>query len=138
MYKKSIVSTVLFGFLFFFFIIYFIVVGQESFMTKRIHNIITSSLILIVFSSYYVFLKMSSKKEQIVDERDLLIQKQATSIGMTITAMLIFITAITLFVLNEDRGVIDVSWMWLFAFGNFVFTYFITSLSILLIYKNNE
>ena len=95
-------------------------------------------MIFIIMVSYYVMLLITGKQDRIIDERDILIQKQATSIGMTLTAMVILITAITLFVTNEDRGVVDVSWMWLFGFGTFAFTYFITSLMIVIIYKSDE
>lgn len=138
MFKRSIFTTVLFGFLFFFFIIFFTIVGQKDFMTERIHNLINSLMIFIVMISYYIMLKVTGKQDRIIDERDFFIQKQATSIGMTITAMLILITAISLFVINEESGVVYVSWMWLFAFGTFAFTYFITSLLIVIIYKKND
>jgi membrane-bound ClpP family serine protease len=59
-------------------------------------------------------------------------------IGLMLTSMFVFIFSIALYVINKDRGVIEVSWVWLIAYMTFAFAYFMTGLITVYLYKVDE
>ena len=59
-------------------------------------------MILIVMLGFGLMMIFTNKKSNIVDERDILNQKKATSVGMMLTGILVFLITIFLFIQNED------------------------------------
>ena len=83
-------------------------------------------------------LLLTNKKSNIVDERDMLNQKKATSVGMMFTGILVFLITIFLYIQNEDIGTVNVSWMWVIAYGTFSFSYFVTSTTMIVLYNKEN
>ncbi len=137
-YKRSLITTCLFGTLFFYLLVHFAIVGPLKFQSTRIHMVISAAVILAAMLGFIIMLLMTRKKEKVFDERDQLIQKQASMIGLMLTSMFVFVFCIALFVNYRDRGVIEVSWVWLIAYLTFAFAYFITSLLTVYLYKVDE
>lgn len=137
-YKRSLITCILFGLLFFYLIIHFVIVGPLAFQTVRLHKIISVLVILMTMIGFAIMLLLTNKKEKVFDERDQLIQRQASMTGLMLTSMFVFIFSIVLFIINEDRGVLEVSWVWLIAYLTFSFAYFITSLITVYLYKVDE
>ena len=137
-YKRSLITTILYGILFFYLIIHFAIIGPLEFQSTRIHMFISAAVILAVMIGFAITLLMTQKKDKVFDERDQLIQKQASMIGLMLTSMFVFIFSLALFVINRDRGVVEVSWFWLVAYMTFAFTYFMTSLITVYLYKVDE
>jgi len=137
-YKRSLITTILFGILFFYLIIHFAIIGPLEFQSTRLHMVISAAAILVVMVGFVIMLLLTHKKNRVFDERDQLIQKQASMVGLMLTSMFVFIFSIALFVINRDRGVIEVSWFWLIAYMTFAFAYFITSLITVYLYKVDE
>lgn len=137
-YKRSLVTCVLFGILFFYLIVHFALIGPLAFQEDRIHMVISASIILVTMSGFAIMLLLTQKKEKVFDERDQLIQKQASMVGLMLTSMFVFIFSIAVFVINRDRGIIEVSWFWLIAYLTFAFAYFITSLLTVYLYIVDE
>ena len=137
-YKRSLVTCVLFGILFFYLIVHFAIIGPLAFQEDRIHMVISASIILVTMSGFAIMLLLTQKKEKVFDERDQLIQKQASMVGLMLTSMFVFIFSIAVFVINRDRGIIEVSWFWLIAYLTFAFAYFITSLITIYLYIVDE
>ena len=137
-YKRSLITLILFGILFFYLIVHFAIIGPLEFQSTRIHMVISAAVILATMIGFVIMLVLTQKKDKIFDERDQFIQKQASTIGLMLTSMFVFIVAIALFVINRDRGVIEVSWFWLIAYLTFSFAYFITSLLTVYLYKVDE
>ena len=100
--------------------------------------VISAMVILAAMLSFAIMLLMTQRKDRVFDERDQLIQKQSSMIGLLLTSMFVFIFSIALFVINRGRGTIEVSWMWLIAYLTFSFAYFITSLISVYLYKVDE
>ena len=137
-YKRSIITTILFGILFFYLLFHFVIVGPLVFQSERIHMVISASVILAVMIGFFIMLLLTQKKDKIFDERDQLIQRQASMTGLMLTSMFVFIFSIALYVINKDRGVIEVSWVWLIAYMTFAFAYFMTGLITVYLYKVDE
>ena len=137
-YKRSLITTILFGILFFYLIIHFALIGPLEFQTTRLHMVISGVVILVVMVGFVIMLLLTHKKDRVFDERDQLIQKQASMVGLMLTSMFVFVFSIALFVINKDRGLIEVSWVWLIAYMTFAFAYFITGLITVYLYKVDE
>ena len=137
-YKRSVVTCILFGILFFYLVTHFAVIGPIDFLIDKIHMVISAIVILLTMVGFGIMLLLTQKKENIFDERDQLIQKQSSMIGLMLTSMFVFIFSIVLFVANRGRGVIEVSWVWLIAYLTFSFAYFITSLISVYLYQRDE
>ncbi|MCK5387853.1 MAG: DUF2178 domain-containing protein [Candidatus Izimaplasma sp.] len=137
-YKRSLITCIIFGILFFYLVIHFAIVGPLGFQTDRIHRVVSAAAILVAMVGFAIMLLLTNKKEKVFDERDQLIQKQASTIGLMLTSMFVFIFSIILFVNYQDRGVLEVSWVWLIAYLTFSFAYFITSLITVYLYKVDE
>jgi len=137
-YKRSIATCFIFGSLFFFLILYFMIIGPVEFQNGSVHVAISSVVIFIAMTGFVIMRLLTNRKELLFDERDQLIQKQASMIGLSITAMFVFVFSIALFSAYRNLGVIEVSWLWLIAYSTFAFTYFITSLITVYLYKTNE
>ena len=127
-YKRSIITCVIFGILFIYLITVFGIIGPDKFLDSKIHMVITSVVIAIAMISFVLVILFTNKKSNIVDERDDYIQKKASSIGLLISLMYVFLLSIILFVINRNSGVIHVSWLWFIAYSTFAFGYFFTSL----------
>ena len=137
-YKRSLITCALFGVLFFYLIFHFGLVGPKEFQDNSIHMFISAAAILATMIGFFIMLLLTQKKDKLFDERDQLIQKQASMIGLMLTSMFVFIFSIVLFVNYRDRGVLEVSWVWLIAYLTFAFAYFITSLLTVYLYKVDE
>ena len=137
-YKRSLITCVLFGILFFYLVIYFAIIGPIEFQSDRIHMLISAAVILAVMVGFAIMLLLTNKKERVFDERDRLIQKQASMVGLMLTSMFVFVFSIILFISYQDRGVLEVSWVWLIAYMTFSFAYFITGLLTIYFYKVDE
>ena len=137
-YKRSLVTMILFGALFFYIVFSFAIIGPTDYLTTRLNRVINSIVILIAMLGFGFTLLVTNKSSNIIDERDILIQKKATSIGMMLTAIGIFLLTIFLFVKNEDIGFVNVSWMWVIAYGTFSFSYFITSTAMIVLYNKED
>lgn len=127
-YKRSIATSIIFGILFCFLVTFFAVVGPEHYLDKLIYSIISSVAVLISMLSFALMLLLTNKKENIVDERDGVIQKKASSVGLIVSLMYVFLLSIVLFVAYRNEGVLNVSWMWFIAYSTFAFGYFFTSI----------
>lgn len=137
-YKRATYTMFLFGFLFFYLVIHFAIVGPADFQLDRINKLISAAVILVVMVLFAVMLIATNKKTHISDERDILFQKQASTIGLTVTGIFVFVLAITIFIINEDKRFVDVSWLWFIAYATFAFSYFSTSLILFILYKRDE
>ena len=137
-YKRSLVTMILFGILFFYIVLSFAIIGPDDYLSTRLNRVINSVVIAIVMLGFLYMILVTNKKSNIIDERDLVLQKKATSIGMMLTGILVFIITIFLYVQNEDLGTVNVSWMWVIAYGTFSFSYFITSASMIVLYNKDE
>ncbi len=137
-YKRSLVTCILFGILFFYLIGHFAIVGAVEFQAERIHMVISAIVILMTMVGFGIMLLMTQKKEKVFDERDQFIQKQASMTGLLLTSMFVFVFSIVLYISYEDRGVIEVAWVWLIAYLTFSFAYFITGLITVYLYKVDE
>lgn len=137
-YKRSLVTMILFGILFVYICLSFAIIGPEDYLSTRLNRIVNSVLIAVVIIGFGFMMLVTNKKSNVVDERDLILQKRATSIGMMLTGILVFLVAIFLYVKNESLGVVDVSWMWVIAYGTFSFSYFVTSTAMIVLYNLDE
>ena len=137
-YKRSLITCVLFGILFFYLITHYAIVGPLEFQSERIHMVISAIVILVVMVGFGVMMLLTHKKDKVFDERDQLIQKQASMTGLMLTSIFVFVFSIVLYINYEDRGVLEVSWVWLIAYMTFAFAYFITSLITVYLYKIDE
>jgi len=137
-YKRSLITCILFGILFFYLVIYFAIVGPVKFQSDRIHMVVSAFVILVTMVGFTIMLLLTNKKDKVFDERDGLIQKQASMIGLLLTSMFVFIFSIILFITHQDRGLLEVSWVWLIAYMTFSFAYFITGLITVYLYKVDE
>lgn len=127
-FKRSIATTIIFGILFVFLVVYFSVVGPNDFMVGKVHMVVSAIVITAALLSFALMLLFTNKKGNLVDERDNLIQKKASSTGMVVSMMYVFLLSIILLVVYRDAGVVNVSWMWFIAYSTFAFAYFFTSL----------
>lgn len=127
-YKRSIITSIIFGILFLYLVTIFVVIGPNQFVSNKTNMIITSIVIAVAMLSFAFAMLFTNKKGNIVDERDDYIQKKASSIGLMISLIYVFLLSIILFVINRNSGFIDVSWLWFIAYSTFAFGYFITSL----------
>ncbi len=137
-YKRSLITTIMFGVLFVFLCFYFGVIGPTHFLDSKLHMLITSSVIGLFMLSFAIMLLMTNKRENVVDERDLLIQRKSTSVGLMVTAIYVFLLCIVVFVQNRNIGTVPVSWMWFLAYSTFSFAYFISSFLIVYLYNIEE
>ncbi len=128
-YKRSIATSLIFGILFCFLVTFFAVVGPEHYLEGKIYLVISSALVLISCLAFVLMLLLTNKKENIVDERDSVIQKKASSVGLIVSLMYVFLLSIVLFITYRDEGVLNVSWTWFIAYSTFAFGYFCTSLT---------
>jgi hypothetical protein len=129
---------ILSGILFFYIVISFSIIGPEDFLSTRLNRVINSIIIFLAMIGFGVSMLLTNKSSNIVDERDTLIQKKATSTGMMLTCIFVFIITMYLFVQNEDLGTVNVSWMWVIAYGTFSFSYFVTSTVMILLYNRED
>ena len=137
-YKRSSITCIVFGILFFYLIIHFAVIGPLEFQSERIHMVIAAAVIIVAMASFAIMLLLTNKKDKVFDERDSLIQKQSSMIGLMLTGIFVFLFSIILFINYQDRGVLEVSWLWLIAYTTFSFSYFITSLISVYLYIRDE
>ena len=136
--KRSIGTTIIFGIMFFFLVLYFIFVGPENFLLEKIHSLINAVVIALSMVSFALLLLLTNKKSNIVDERDLQIQKKASSVGLLGSLMYVFLLSISLFVIYRNQAVAPTSWMWFIAYSTFAFGYFFTSLMHIFMYQYEE
>lgn len=127
-YKRSIATSIIFGILFAFLVIFYAIVGPEEFLARKFYNVVSAAVILAAMISFALMLLLTNKKSNIVDERDYLIQKKASSIGLMVSLIYVFLLSIILFITNRNEGTMNVSWAWFIAYSTFAFGYFITSL----------
>ncbi len=137
-YKRSLITMILFGILFFYIVISFAVIGPEDYLSTRLNRVINSIVIILAMIGFGLSMLLTNKSSNIVDERDTLIQKKATSTGMMLTGMFVFLVTIFLFVKNENTGTVYVSWMWVIAYGTFSFSYFVTSTVMIVLYNKED
>jgi hypothetical protein len=117
---------------------HFIIVGPNDFQTVRIHMLISIIIIFLGFVSFAVMLLLTKKKSNIFDERDELIQKKSSTVGLMLTGMFVFVFSMILYVYYSDKGSLEVAWVWLIAYSTFSFAYFITSLISVYLYVKDE
>jgi hypothetical protein len=129
---------ILFGILFFYIVISFLVIGPEDYLSTRLNRVTNSIIIFLVILGFGLTMLITNKASNIVDERDTLIQKKATSTGMMLTGIFVFLITMYLFVQNEDLGTVNVSWMWVIAYGTFSFSYFVTSAVMIVLYNRED
>jgi hypothetical protein len=133
--KRSIATCIIFGILFLYLILFFSIIGPEKFLVKKIYTVISAVVIMLSMLSFALMLLFTNKKENVVDERDYVIQRKASSTGLLVSLIYVFILSITLFVVYRDNGTINVSWMWFIAYSTFAFGYFFTSLFHIYLYN---
>ncbi len=137
-YKGSLITMMLFGILFFYIVISFAIIGPDDYLSTRLNRVVNSLVILIVMLGFGYMILVTNKKSNIIDERDILLQKKATSVGLMLTGIIVFLITIFLFIENEDIGYVNVSWMWVIAYGTFSFSYFVTSTAMVVLYNRDE
>jgi len=137
-YKRATHTTILFGFLFFFIVGYFIIIGPSAYLNNKLHFAINALAIFLVMSSFIVMLLLTNKKERIFDERDLLIQRKANSVGLLLTSMYVFILSIVLFIVFRQDIFVHITWFWFIAYSTFAFAYFSCSFLIVYFYRIDE
>ena len=137
-YKRSIATTLIFGTLLIYLIVFFAIIGPEDFLSAKWYLAVTSAVVFIALMGFALMLLITNKKDNIVDERDNLIQKQASSSGLTLSLIYVFALSFALFMFYRDEGTINVSWAWFIAYSTFAFGYFSTSMAhVYLFYKGN-
>ena len=127
-YKRSIMTCIIFGILFLYLVIIFSVIGPENFTNGKTYLIVSSIVILITMIAFALMLLFTNKRSNIVDERDDYIQKKASSIGLLVSLIYVFLLSIVLFVVYRNHAGVNVSWLWFIAYSTFAFGYFFTSL----------
>lgn len=127
-YKRSIITCIIFGLLFLYLVLLFSIVGPSDFLNNKVYTVISSIIIALSMIAFGLSILFTNKKSNIVDERDDYIQKRASTVGLLVSLMYVFLLSIVLFVVNRDAGSIDVSWLWFIAYSTFAFGYFFTSL----------
>jgi|LGOV01.1.fsa_nt_gb hypothetical protein len=127
-YKRSLLTAIMFGLFFFFIVIYFIIIGPDAFLENSIHFAINAIVVAVTLISFAIMLLLTNRRKNIVDERDKNIQIKASSTGLMLTSMYVFILSIVLFIIYRNDGFINVTWMWFLAYSTFAFAYFVTSL----------
>lgn len=137
-YKRSLITMILFGILFFYIVISFSIIGPEDYLSTRLNRVVNSIIIFLVIFGFGLTMLITNKTSNIIDERDILIQKKATSRGMMLTGIFVFLITMYLFVQNEDLGTVNVSWMWVIAYGTFSFSYFVTSTAMIVLYNRED
>ena len=100
-YKRSLVTMILFGILFFYIVLSFAIIGPADYLSTRLNRVANSVVIVIVMLGFLYMILVTNKKSNIIDERDLLLQKRATSIGMMLTGIFVFLITIILYIQNE-------------------------------------
>jgi hypothetical protein len=137
-YKRSLLTSIIFGILFVFLFVFYLVIGPEEFLSNKINTVISVVVIIVAMGSFGFMLLFTNKKSNVVDERDYFIQKKASSFGLMISMMYVFLLSIVLFIVYRDYGVVNVSWMWFIAYSTFSFGYFVTSLAHVYLYHYEE
>jgi hypothetical protein len=125
--KKSQWTMMIFGLFFLFLVAYFLIVGSEAFLSAKIHQVICASVFILSFLAFLMMQLYMRKQSTIIDERDLMIQKQASVSGMLITLIYVFLLSMILFLIYRDDLYLSVSWMWFMAYSTFGFSWFVTS-----------
>lgn len=138
MYKRSFFTMVLFGILFIYICLSFAIIGPENYLNSKNFILIHSIIIGLVLIGFVIMLIKTKNGKSITDERDILLQKQATVSGMILTSIFVFVIAIILYETNRENGYVNVSWLWVIAYGTFSFSYFVTSAVLIYLYKKNE
>jgi hypothetical protein len=136
-YKRALTTSIIFGILFLFLTIYFVIIGPNEFLSNKIHFVINSIILAMTMIGYSLLLIFTNRKENIVDERDLFVQKKSYGTGLILSLMYVFIISIVLFITNRDIGTVSVSWLWFIAYSTFAFSYFITSFVIVYYYNRD-
>ena len=127
-YKRSIITCIIFGILFLYLVLMFSIVGPNKFLSNKLYTIISSVIIAISMLTFAFMMLFTNKKTNIVDERDDYIQKTASSTGLLVSLIYVFLLSIILFVTYRNHTGINPSWFWFIAYSTFAFGYFITSL----------
>lgn len=136
--KRAWITTGIFGSLFLFLVVYFLIIGGENFLDKQVHIVLCSLLVAIALISFGALMFFTNKKSNIVDERDYTIQRKASSVGLVLSLMYVFLVSMVMFVIYEADLYLPVGWLWFIAYSTLSFGYFITSLvHILYYYKEN-
>lgn len=135
--QRAKVTAIMFGCLFLVQAIYFIIVTPSGFLSNSIHYLINAIIFFVCIVSFSIYMKNTNKKENLIDERDLSIQKKSFGASLMITLVYVFLLCIILFTANNDFNFIPVSWLWFIAYSTFAFAYFVTS-AIILFYYNKE
>ena len=133
-YKRAKITTILFGFMFFGLLLDFGLVGPSNFVSNKINYAIVSIAIGLLFVFYAIMLLVTQLKKNIIDERDLLIQKQAGLTSLMLVALYVFFVGFALFLTYRNATSIPASWFWFISYSTFAFTYFITSFLIVYLY----
>ncbi len=133
--KRATYTSLIFGVLFVFLVTYFAVVGPSRFLDNKVHFVINSIVLFAALVSFLILMVTTNKSENIVDERDLLIQKKAFGVSIVVILLYVFLICIVLFIIYRSAETVIVSWMWFIAYSTFAFAYFTTSLTVLYYYN---
>jgi hypothetical protein len=134
-YTRSVATSIIFGILFAFLVIFFAFIGPEDFLTRKLFIGVNAIVIFTAMLSFAIMLLLTNKKSNVIDERDYLIQKKSSTIGLVISLIYVFLLSIILFNIYRDEGSMNVSWAWFIAYSTFSFGYFITALIHVYFYK---
>ena len=136
-YKRALITTTIFGFLFLFLTVYFIIVGPQAFLDNKVHFVVNSIALALSMIGYALTMIITNKVKAVIDERDYFVQKKSFGVGLVLTLLYVFSLSIILFIINQNTGSINVTWLWFIGYSTFAFSYFITSL-VILYYYNRE
>ncbi|XFA98892.1 hypothetical protein ACAG96_08450 [Candidatus Izemoplasma sp. B36] len=134
-YKRSLITCILFGFLFIFLSVYFYIVGPQAYLDTKIHFVINSIVFVLTFGAFITMLIFTNNKDYVIDERDAYVQRKSYGIGLLVSLIYVFLISIILFMDNRYTGTVNAAWLWFLAYSTFAFSYFITSLVILFYYN---
>jgi len=132
--KRAFYTMIISGLLLLYLVTDFIITGVDGFL-ERTNFLATSAVILIAMIGFGVLIYVTSKSNEVTDERDNSVMLKASNNAIIVITMFVFVLMIGLYLVYEEAGLIPVSWAWFVAYVTFAFAYFITSIITVVLYK---
>jgi uncharacterized membrane protein len=134
--KRAILNLIIWGIVLAVFIsVFFTKGGPDTYTLDKTRRLITALIVAWGYVMYLTINLVTRKKKSdrtVKDERDNEIQKQASYVTFFLIMIYVFIISIILWEGYHDRGAVPVGWMWFLAYSVVCFSFFISSLSIIL------
>ena len=132
-WKRAFYTMISFGLLFMFLVVDLIIVGIDNYLNRG-NFILVSMFIFVTMVSFFLMLLHTKNEKTIIDERDNVIQQQATSIALMVTVVFVFLCSIGLFIGYENQGQVPIAWLWILAYITFTMAYLSSSFIIVVLY----